>query len=367
MDNKNAYLRKDGRWEVRLNAGIGTDGKRKYHSIYGRTKEEAEKKASCMSYVPCYPIQVPLTEMTVRELAAEYIDRKAPLLKVSTLANYTMKAEKHIYPAFGDRKCTDITAADIYSFMDLKRNENLSERYIYDNIVLLKSIFRYANITYQVKNILEGIVMPKRSKSKVEILNDSEQEQLKAHISSNFNLTSLAVSASLYTGIRIGELCALQWNDIDLEKRILTVNKTIQRIHIENGAAKTKLVITAPKSQSSVREIPIPECLVEMLKKNKGSGDDYLISGTDKPVEPRTLQYRFARMLHNANLPSVHFHSLRHAFATNCVAMGFDVKTLSEILGHSSVEITLNRYVHSSMDRKKAFMDKLTWNLKVSA
>lgn len=244
MANINAYLRKDGRWEVRLYSTDVT-GKRRYKSIYGQTKGDAERKALYLYNSISEPC--PLTKMTVKDLILEYIHRKQPLLKAST-----------------------------------------------------------------------------------------------------------------------GELCALQWKDIDLEKRILTVNKTIQRIQTSSSEKKTMLVITAPKSQGSVREIPLPECIVDILKQYRENNALFVLSASKKPVEPRTLQYRFAKILNNADLPSVHFHSLRHAFATNCVAAGFDVKTLSEILGHSSVELTLNRYVHSSMDRKRAFMDMLTWD-KASA
>ena len=156
-------------------------------------------------------------------------------------------------------------------------------------------------------------------------------------------------------------MCALQWKDIDLTNRTITVRKTVQRIKNYGGKTKTKLVITEPKSASSVRVIPIPEFLVVMLERFKDSSDKYILSGRYRPIEPRTVQYRFASVLKKANLPSVHYHSLRHAFASNCVALGFDVKTLSEILGHSSVEITLNRYVHSSLDRKRACMDMIKW------
>lgn len=161
----------------------------------------------------------------------------------------------------------------------------------------------------------------------------------------------------MYMGLRIGELCALKWEDVDLEKREITVSKTIQRIQVRNGKRRTKLVITEPKSANSMRIIPIPECLAELLKQFKNNADCFVLSDNKKPVEPRTMQYRFAKILRNADLPSVHFHSLRHLFATNCIALGFDVKTLSEILGHSSIEVTLSRYVHSSMDRKRACMD----------
>lgn len=161
------------------------------------------------------------------------------------------------------------------------------------------------------------------------------------------------------TGLRIGELCSLQWRDIDLEKRILTVKKTMQRIQCPTAASKTKLIITDPKSESSRRQIPIPECMMSFLLKFKGKPSEYVLTGTEKPIEPRAMQYRFRTILKNAKLPSVHFHALRHIFATNCIRLGFDVKALSELLGHSSVEITLNRYVHSSFDQKREYMKRV--------
>ena len=164
------------------------------------------------------------------------------------------------------------------------------------------------------------------------------------------------MALSLFTGLRIGELCALKWKDVDLSNKTVSISKTIQRIRTDFG---TKLVITEPKSNSSVREIPVPECIMPILKKFSADKECYLLSGTSKPVEPRVMQYRFQKLLKKAKLPSIHFHALRHMFATNCVEMGFDVKSLSEILGHSGVEITLNRYVHSSLERKKQFMKKL--------
>ena len=174
------------------------------------------------------------------------------------------------------------------------------------------------------------------------------------------SFSGIGINLSLYMGLRIGEVCSLQWKDIDLEKRILTVSKTIQRVQCRTGAKHTKLIITEPKSESSKRTIPIPDCLLPMLRQFKDSIEVYVVSGRKKPVEPRTMQYRFAKILHNADLPSFHYHSLRHLFATRCVELGFDVKTLSEILGHSSVEVTLNRYIHSDLERKRICMSLLS-------
>lgn len=342
----NVYLRKDGRWEARLIIGKNNNGKRVYRSFYGCSREDALKKltASQRTVMPEYPV----TCLTVSDVASEYIRVMSSRIKQSTAANYRMKTEKHIIPEFGGKICSEVQLKDIYAFMERKIAEGLSPRYIPDIIVLMKSVFRYAVRTYHIPNVFDGIVMPKRTKADIKILSANEQAKLMKYVKGAQNLTTLGVALSLYTGLRLGELCALQWADIDLENRILTVRKTIQRINESNGSAKTRIVITAPKSSSSECVIPLPEFIADMLKKYMCSPECFVLSGNEDPVEPRKMQYRFARILKNANLPSVHFHSLRHAFATNCIEKGFDVKTLSEILGHSSVEITVNtRYGHT--------------------
>ena len=354
------YFRKDGRWEARLSLGTDSNGKRKTRSFYGKSREEAEYKllVSQQNLADEYAV----TEMTVRELAAEFLQTSAVRLKESTSANYRMKAEKHIIPAFGDIQCCMLKSRMIYQFVEQKLKSGLSARYIADILVLMKSMFRYASREYHIRNVMDGIILPKCQKSETAVLSPEQQETLKQYIVSNPSQTTLGIALSLYTGVRIGELCALQWADIDLEKRVLTVRKTLQRIQCVSGKKRTKLVITEPKSRSSCREIPIPECLCSMLAMFQNQRDIYLLSGKTKPIEPRTMQYRFSKILENANLPSVHYHALRHAFATNCVALGFDVKTLSEILGHSSIELTLNHYVHSSMERKQSCMNLLSWS-----
>lgn len=354
MSKGTTYQRKDGRWECRISLGKDENGKRKFRSFYGKTREEAEYRMmiSQQNANEVYAV----TEMTVRELVTEWIYVQSARLKESTAANYRMKAEKHIIPAFGNIQCCLLKAKDIYAFVERKLKEGLSARYLADIIVLLKSVFRYASREYHIKNVLDGIVMPKRKKAEIAVLSKAQQEKLKNFIDSHANLGTLGVSPSMYMGLRVGEICALQWGDIDLEKRTLTVRKTIQRVQCFTGDKKTRLTITEPKSNCSKREIPIPDCLVPMLTRFRSRNNVYVVSGTRKPIEPRTMQYRFAKILNNADLPSVHFHSLRHLFATNCVKLGFDVKTLSEILGHSSIEITMNLYVHSDMERKRACM-----------
>ncbi len=356
---KNIYRRKDGRYEARVSLGRDENGKRRYRSFYGNTAEEAEYKM--IAAREPVAASAGITEMAVKELTMEYISAIKPRLKESSEVNYRLKAEKHIIPAFGDMMCVMLRASDVYSFIESKLKSGLSARYVADIIVLLKSVYRYASRVYGINNCLEGIAMPKRTKPEIAVLSKSEQSRLMAYLNGDFDLNALGIVLSLHTGIRIGELCALQWKDVDLANRTITVRKTVQRIKNYGSKTATKLVITEPKSASSMRVIPIPECLITMLEKFKNNADKYVLSGRYSPVEPRMVQYRFTSVLKKANLPSVHFHSLRHAFATNCIALGFDVKTLSEILGHSSVEITLNRYVHSSLDRKRVCMDMVKW------
>ena len=353
------YQRKDGRWECRISLGRDENGKKKYRSFYGKSKEEAEYKmvAACQS---CISDQQAITEMTVKELALEWLCVVKNRIKESTAANYRMKIERHIIPFFGGINCSILKAKTVSEFIQKKLKDGLSARYVCDIITVLKSIFRYASREYRLSNVVEGIVMPKKIKPEIKILSKSEQYRLKAYINANPNSTTLGIALSLYTGLRIGELCALKWSDIDIEKRVLTVRHTIQRIQDFGGNSKTRLIITEPKSQTSKRTIPIPNCLIPMLKALKGKQDGFVLTGTCKPIEPRTMQYRFKKILNNVKLPSYRFHSLRHAFASGAVELGFDVKTLSEILGHSSVQITLDRYVHSSFEHKRECMDLLT-------
>lgn len=351
------YQRRDGRWECRISMGT-EGGKRKYKSYYGSTEQEAEYKMIIDQNTTQQTIVV--TEMTVKQLTTEWLYVTRNRIKESTAANYRMKLDKHILPAFGEKNIAMLAAKDIYAFIENKLKAGLSARYVTDIIVLLKSIYRYACREYAVRSVLDGIILPKKKRTEVKMLNKEQQKTLSFFLNTNRTTTTLGVALSLYTGVRIGELCALQWQDIDLVNSTLTVRKTIQRIQTFGGKHKTELVITEPKSTNSLRTIPIPDCIMPMVRQFADKSGAYVLSGKNKPIEPRTMQNRFKRILNNANLPSINFHSLRHAFATGALELGFDIKTLSEILGHSSIEVTLNRYIHSSMGRKRACMNLLT-------
>ena len=356
MTGTSAYQRKDGRWEARLYSFDNITGKRAYRAFYGMTKEEALQKRLIAE---TFSFGGNITEISVKELFYEWQEIISTRVKPSTLANYRMKAEKHIIPAFGGTMCHKITTKSVYDFINTKINSGLSARYVSDIFVLLKSLFKYAKKVYNIPNQLDGIVVPKPAKREICLLNAQEQEKLNLYIGMNFSLISLGIILASGMGLRVGEVCGLKWSDIDLEKRILTVRRTVQRVAVHDGNNKTVVMILPPKSVSSVREIPIPEGLFSMLRNHADAPDHYVLSGCDTPVEPRKMQYHFAKVLKNAKLPSVRFHSLRHAFASKAVEVGFDIKTLSEILGHSKIELTMNLYVHSNLDRKRSCMQLL--------
>lgn len=164
------------------------------------------------------------------------------------------------------------------------------------------------------------------------------------------------------------ELSGIRWEDIDFDKKLLHIRRTISRIKNldysgeSDEEPKTVLMIGPPKSVSSIRDIPIPDFLLKKMERIAAEPDSYLLTGTNrKCMEPRNIQRKFQKLLQQCEIPSINIHSLRHAFATRCTEMGFDSKTLSEILGHSSVKITMDIYVHSSIKQKQKCMEKLNY------
>lgn len=349
----NIYKRRDGRWEGRYKNGFTAEGKTRYSSVYGKSytavRELLERKRSealNSTFKSC--------KCTVGEIIEKWIESAKNNVKESTLANYRMKLKKHILPYYSGLKYECLTADSLNAFISGKISENLSAKYVSDIVVLLKSAAKFAQRRYGYANKIDTVALPKSTAKNKKLLSAAEQESLKKAFLNKPASSNIGMLLAASTGIRIGELCALKWENIDLEKSVIAVRQTVQRISRNYGG--TELIVTSPKSAASVREVPLPDFIIPYLMKIKAPDDCFLLSGSKKIVEPRTVQYRFASILKKAKLPPINFHALRHMFATNCIAVGFDVKTLSEILGHSSVKVTLDRYVHSSMERKKHCM-----------
>lgn len=342
---ENIYKRKDGRWEGRVR--IKNNGIYKYKYIYGKNYKTVKKKMLSFD-------SSKISECTIKTIDVlfdEWFSAIQFSVKKSTFCNYKMKAFKYILPEFGKYKFNELRSNMITEFISEKIKSGLSAGYVCDIIAVFRAMSKYICRIYGYSNIFSDIVLPKHSPREIVLLTDDQQKVLYKTLSNNINGTTICILLSLFTGVRIGEVCALTWSDVDSKENTLHISKTVQRIH-DAESSSTRLIIDSPKSNSSKRIIPIPVFLAEILKENKRESDVYIISENRNLTEPRTLQRRFKSILKNCNLPDIHYHSLRHMFATNCIKLGFDVKTLSEILGHSSVEITLKRYVHSSLERK---------------
>lgn len=325
--------------------------------MYGSSYQAVREKLINLKSADASP-ELPYSK-TVGVLLNEWIQSIKNTAKPSTIANYDMKLRKHLLPALGGLKCNMLSVRTINIFMEQKQRAGLSAKYISDIVTVLKSAFKYAARVYGVQDPLQYVVLPSAERTEKSLLNVQQQDKLRSYLFNHPSTTATGILCSIGLGLRIGEVCGLKFSDINLVNQTLIVRRTVQRICSQEKGDRTKVIVTAPKTRSSQRVIPLPAFLADIMRKQTILPDKYLLSGTDQPVEPRTMQYRFQSVLKKAGLPSVNYHSLRHMFATNCLQTGFDVKTLSEILGHSSPETTLNRYVHSSMERKRQCMNLL--------
>ena len=292
------------------------------------------------------------------DVADEWLEEKKDYIKESTYCEYLGIIEKQLKKKYKNVYMRELFDLDKY-IKELEKT--LKPKTIRGIITVLKSILRFYEDKYDCTLKIRCKKLPKINKTKVIIFNKNETVKLKNYCAQNSEeLLNIGILISLYTGMRIGEICALKWKDVNLSEKIIYVKKTAERI--DNCVLKeTKIIIDSPKTENSIRNIPIPSKLYKILKtlKNKYNNDCYVLSGTNKIIEPRMYQKFFKKVLKKNNIKQRKFHSLRHTFATNCIEVGMDVKSLSELLGHSSVNTTLNVYVHSTDSLKKKYLEKL--------
>lgn len=357
----NITKRKDGRYMGKFIVGYDDNGKAQYQYVYGRTYEEAENKVFIGREVASHYLSG--RYITVGKVCEEWLNAVVNRVKESTFVNYKAKFEKHILPEFADIPCADLSTGRINAFINKKLAEGLSASYVRDIFTVFKSMLKYAQEEYGFKLALKNVVLPKSEKKQIEKISDTEQKRLVSYLRENMTLTAFGILISLFMGLRIGELCGLKWSDVDFDNKILHIRRTVQRISSANGSRKTKVIISTPKSDTSFRSIAIPDFLMEYFKMFRNDANFLILSGSDKVIEPRTMQYRYKKMLKSAEIENHNFHKLRHTFATNCAEKGFDVKTLSVILGHSSVNLTLNRYIHPDRSYERKLMNSMCMRL----
>ena len=368
---ENIYKRKDGRWEGRYKCGFDENGKTKYKSIYSKSYKDCKEK---LNYVKCTQVKKKSNvkiSITIKELLLLWLNSILINIKKSTADTYLIIINNHIIPIMGNMSVNMVTTEFINKFIAEKINSGrldgkggLSAKTVQNIISVLKSAFKYAEKIYGINNPANFVTMPKSDKKEIEVLSDKEIEAIRQYCTNHPDYFALVYELCLSTGIRIGELCALQYEDIDFDNGVLIVRKTVQRVKNDDTSAnnKTKVIITSPKTKNSDRKIPLPERLLEKLKEftalNKDS--DFIFSSDGKKtLDVRTIQKKFASVLKKCGIKKVKFHILRHTFSTKWVNSGFDIKGLSEILGHSSVNITLSLYVHPSIETKRKQINEL--------
>lgn len=363
---ENIYKRKDGRWEGRYIKSKSSPGTTSYGYCYGKSYKEVKellalKKGHCI-VEPRKPADV----FAFSKYCNEWLYLRKSKVEESSYVKYLSMMEKHILPGLGERIITDITSVVVEDFSQtLLSEKELSPKTVKDILVVLRSVIAYTEKSTKVGLKDIEITYPKENKKEMRVLSSEEQRRFAAFLTEEPDVFKLGMLISLVTGLRIGEICALRWREVSFTEKTIHIVSTMQRIKNteQNAETKTKVIIKDPKSDASERVIPITDfgiSLFRMLYRSGCPANAFVLTGReDKYIEPRVLQYHMSVYRDKCGLSGVHFHTLRHSFATRFAEIGCDIKSLSEILGHSNTKITLDRYVHSSLELKRANMMKL--------
>lgn len=365
---ENITRRKDGRWEARIIKGRDCSGRAIYKYLYALSYNEVRQKKN--DYIRNQQACVcKKSDVLLGALFAEFLTYKQHEVKESTYVRYQEIIDIYLLPSFGNIKVNELSSQHISEFLNAKLNADkkkcvckLSPKRICDILSVFKLVLKFG-LQEGYCDSIPRVVTPKNTTAEPRIMSNEEQSKLINCALASNDQQQIGIVLALCTGVRIGELCSLTWNDVNLNESYITVNKTIQRIPDCEGIKSTKIVIGPPKSKSSCRVIPIPSLIQPYLlyfKSGSPNKQGYILTGTDKYIEPSNYYSKYQKWLSDYQIERYSFHSLRHAFATRCISCGFDVKTLSEILGHANIKTTLSLYVHSSIEQKAINMAKLS-------
>ena len=371
---ENIYKRKDGRYEGRYVTGKKSNGTTRFGYVYGMRytdvkKRLLEKKAEIQQTI--HP-EAAVRGMTVEKWMRSWLETDLlGGIKASSYLTYQNQINRHILPCLGRMQMASITPEMVHSFLECLQAKGLGENTVRGIYRLLSAAMRAALDDGIIsKNPCRKICVKRGERVQQRVFSREEQKKVEKTLSQGEDLTALF---AMYTGLRLGEICGLRWSDINWENGTATVCRTVQRLKcmdtdkcLKCGDAKTYLMIGSPKSPSSCRTIPIPTFLLKRLeiqKKQRSAAQlttGYIFGTGMRAADPRTIQRRFAGVVRRLEIPDAHFHTLRHSYATRLLEMGVDVKTVSQLLGHSSAKTTLDCYAHSLLDQQRSAVAKLS-------
>ena len=361
---ENIRKRADGRWEGRYVVYLPEKG-RQQKSIYGKTYGEVKKKRSEALEAANNPItnnsnspDIELKkEILFRSAVEEWLLKIGKTKKPATYIKYCHIYETYLKDILADRPLHEI-ATDDFQNMLVERTSDCSESIKKSIYSVISSTLNYSSESYHTLPVRLKKNAAPNSRRKLDIYTQEEQAHLLRYLYTDMDIKKVGIVLCLSTGLRLGEVCALKWQDIDFLSKVINVNHTVQRISVNDQMKKTALCEGKPKTFCSQREVPLSDEMLILLSKFSNHGT-YVLNNKS-PLEPRTYQYQFQRYQKQAGIVCRNFHVLRHTFATNCIGSGVDVKSLSEILGHSNVQITLNKYVHPTLDTKRQHMNTIS-------
>lgn len=362
----NIHKRKDGRWEGRYKDGYRVDGSAKYSSVYAPTYFECKKKlANAQS--SSKTISKVKAEKSLSDLLIQWLFANQIRLKGATEAKYTNIIESHIIPEIGGVKLSTLNSSTINAFLDkqlnqggIKKGEALAPSYVRTMAVIIEAAINYGVMEGLCNPLRTPINKPSIPKKDLVILSRIAETTLTEILMRDSSKVAIGTLAALQAGLRIGEVCALRWCDVDFENNVIHIRHTISRVPSPNSEYKTMLILDTPKTPSSLRDIPMPSSLRKVLLiayQNRTS--EYVVSDNQAFVGTRTFDYQYRKLLKKYNIQVFSFHTLRHTYATRCAEHGMDAKTLSRLLGHSSSNTSLNIYVHPSLDIAMQYLEQI--------
>ncbi|OTN84020.1 hypothetical protein A5819_003570 [Enterococcus sp. 7E2_DIV0204] len=359
---ENIYKRKDGRWEGRYKKGRKENGQLKYGYIYGKTYSEV--KQELYEYKLKYQTIVQLqgdSTMSYEDWSVIWLTQQQRVIKVSTYTTYVYKLRKYVFPVIGHIALNQLTNEKIQILIETWQTQGLKPSTIH---VLYQIVKKSMKVACEQQRIVhtpcQRIRLPKKKKNHARALTKQEQYILEKKVKSLPLYKGLPVLLALNAGLRIGEAAALRWSDIDLDKRIIHVQQTFQRLSISSKEYRTQLTFDSSKTESSNRIIPMNFSLYKYLKKwKRKSPGAYVCSKRSTPSEPRLLTYYFHQIRENCGITTIHFHQLRHTFATRCIESNGDIASVSKLLGHSSTQTTLDVYTDSLLESRQRVIDQM--------